>query len=99
MFRQSISFTHGNKSFSLEPVKVISLDNTTLDIKKDKAADGRKKNNNIQSKLFIIDGRLHSLSENPSRKSRQSAELDKGGFYSVMKMFKSLIASITQRLN
>lgn len=80
MSRQSILFTHDNKSFSLEP-DVISVDNNTLDIIKDKTADGDKKNNNIKkSKRFLIDGRLHSLSETASSKSQQDAKFDKGVF-------------------
>ena len=79
MLYQSISFTRGNKSFSLEP-GVILLDDNTLDIKEDKASDGYKKSHNIKSKLLIIDGRLHSLFETSTRKPRQSANLNTGEF-------------------
>ena len=73
-----ITFTHGNKSFSLAPGSFV--DNHLLDT--EDATTERNKGNAYNSKsvtLLNIDGSLHSIVEIPT-KTRQIIKLNEGGF-------------------
>ena len=65
-------FTHGNQSFSLEPV---FDDNPSLDKLE---VEGHNIHNNRKI-LINIDGRLHSIVEIPATKSPQKDQLERGG--------------------
>lgn len=78
-----ITFTHDNKSFSLEPSDFFSpslykIDHDPISGNDKMSINDIKSNNNMNEiKLLNIDGRLHSLVEIPT-KSYPSIPLDKG---------------------
>ena len=85
-----ITFTHGNRSFSLEPSDFFnpSLYKTDQDPisgnDKKNIKDIRSNNNMNEIKLLNIDGRLHSFVERPTTKSHHSIPLYKGIYVSVV---------------
>ena len=75
-----MTFTHGNKSFSLGPSTGFTPSFGKIVETATEESSKINDNNDSTSKFLNIDGRLHSLVKNPTKKYRQDDPLVKGGY-------------------